>query len=78
MPKLAKKASSASAKSDSQKKKPISKAAKDKTSKKTDTSKKPAVKAKRSAPTKQSKENNERTLDLCLLLDCTSSMHSWI
>ena len=58
---------------------PIKKADKNKASKQTaDSSKKVAVLPKRNAPTKDSKAGNEKTLDLCLILDCTASMHSWI
>ena len=39
---------------------------------------KDVVAPKRNAPTKGSKANNEKTLDLCLVLDCTGSMYSWI
>ena len=80
MPKLAKKTSNTSNKSDPGKKKPsaISKAPKGKQSAKTTTNKKAALQPKRSGSIKESKASNERTLDLCLLLDCTSSMHSWI
>ena len=40
--------------------------------------KKAATLPKRNAPTKESKLNSEKTLDLCLILDCTGSMCSWI
>ena len=33
---------------------------------------------KRLAPTKASKSGNEKTLDMCLVLDCTGSMYNWI
>ena len=33
---------------------------------------------KRLAPTKASKSGNEKTLDMCLVLDCTGSMYTWI
>ena len=39
---------------------------------------KDVVAPKRNAPTRGSKVNNEKTLDLCLVLDCTGSMYSWI
>ena len=56
----------------------ISKAAKGKVTAKADTKKKTVVPPKRNAPTKESKSNNEKTLDMCLILDCTASMYSWI
>ena len=56
----------------------ISKAAKGKEIAKDDTRKKKVVLPKRNAPTKESKSNNEKTLDMCLILDCTASMGSWI
>lgn len=38
-----------------------------------------AAKAKESASSKAKKAKEEpKQLDLCLLMDCTSSMHSWI
>ena len=40
--------------------------------------KKVAALPKRNAVTKDGKANNEKTLDLCLILDCTASMHEWI
>ena len=40
--------------------------------------KKVAALPKRNAVTKDRKASNEKTLDLCLILDCTASMHSWI
>ena len=40
--------------------------------------KKAATLPKRNAPAKASKANSEKTLDLCLILDCTASMYSWI
>ena len=40
--------------------------------------KKVAALPKRNAVTKDAKANSEKTLDLCLILDCTASMHEWI
>ena len=40
--------------------------------------KKVALSPKRSTSIKESKASNEKTLDLCLILDCTGSMGSWI
>ena len=80
MAKLVKKESSTSAKS-AKAKKPaaISKAPKGKSAAKADNSKKKvALSPKRSTSIKESKASNEKTLDLCLILDCTGSMGSWI
>ena len=56
----------------------IKKADKIKATKPTTLAKKVATLPKRNAPTKASKANNEKTLDLCLILDCTASMYEWI
>ena len=80
MAKLVKKESSTSAKS-AKAKKPaaISKASKGKSAAKADNSKKKvALSPKRSTSIKESKASNDKTLDLCLILDCTGSMGSWI
>ena len=59
--------------------KTIAKAATTKKTPKTATKTPVAPKKVESAKTKKANQNdNDQTLDLCLLMDCTSSMYSWI
>ena len=80
MAKLVKKESTTSTKS-AKAKKPaaISKASKGKSKVKPDNSKKKvALPPKRSTSIKETKASFEKTLDICLILECTGSMGSWI
>ena len=80
MAKLVKKESTTSTKSAKTKKSSaISKASKGKSAVKADSGKKKvALAPKRSSSIKESKSSSDKTLDLCLILDCTGSMGNWI
>ena len=78
MPKQARRSSPSPKPAASKRSAAIAKAPKGKAAVKVLTKKKTAVPPKRNAPTKESKADNGKTLDMCLILDCTASMYSWI